>query len=621
MSTLKHIYRCNGNLGNTISFIWVLTFTLLLSFGWLPSQGLGKGSHFIAINSTDKPKYKATFKHFDYVNPDSKKYGNITLSALGSFDSLNPFISKGDSATGMVLLYDLLVEPSGDEHSVGYGRLAEKIYTDKSRTWVAFKIHPKARWHDGKKVTADDLIWTYNILIKEGDPFYKFYYEDVKNVIELPNNTVKFEFSKANQELPFILGQIRVLPKHYWEGKDFSSTDLTPPLGSGPYRIGKIVPGSSVTFERVKDYWGANIPVNKGIYNFDEITYEYYRDQNVMREALKAGKIDFNTENTAKEWAKSYDIRVVREGRLIKKKLPDLNPSGLQALMFNIRNPLFKDPQVRYAINLAFDFEWLNKTFFFNEYIRSSSYFNNSEMAARKLPSPAELKILNQFKGKVPKEVFTKVYNPPKTDGSGNNRDNLKEAVSILRKAGWQVKDGVLTETKTGQQMKFSILTYLPTFEKIFLPFTKNLKRLGIIVNIQVLNPAQFQNKVRDFDFDVLQGGAGQSDSPGNEQLEFWGSKAADTKGSRNYIGIKDPVVDEVIDLITKAKTREELITRVRVLDRILIWSHYVIPQWHYPYLRILYWNKFDIPKKLPKYSFNYLTWSINPSLEKKLDN
>lgn len=580
---------------------------------------MGKGKHYVTIDTKTKPKYSKNFTHFKYTNPNSPKYGKIFLAALDTFNSLNPFIDKGSPADNMALIYDSLMVPSLDEENVSYTRLAEKIYYDDKRTWTAFKIHPQARWHDGKPVTADDLIWTFNTLVEKGTPFYRYYYQDIKKVTKLTTHIVKFDFKKANQEMPYILGQIYVLPKHYWEKNSFYKTDLTPPLGSGPYKIGKIVPGSQIVFERIKNYWGKNIPVNAGTYNFDAISYEYYRDQNIIREALKGGKIDFFSENTAKEWANSYDIKPVKKGQLIKALIPHKNPQGLQALIFNTRKKIFQNPQVRWAIIHAFDFEWLNKNFFFGSYIRSSSYFNNSEMAANKLPDKKELKILNRFKGKLPPEVFTKIYAPPKNDGSGNARKNLRLAQQILSREGWKVKDQVLTHEKTGEKMKFTILVNSSQFENILIPFTRNLKVLGIQANIQVLNPSQFENKIRNFDYDMLQGGFGQSSSPGNEQYDFWGSKAADKPDSRNFTGIKDPIIDSLIDLVVKAQTQEDLIARVRSLDRALIWAHYVIPQWYYPYYRILYWNKFSIPKIRPQYGFKLETWSIDKNLEKKL--
>jgi microcin C transport system substrate-binding protein len=558
-------------------------------------------------------KYGPDFDQFDYVNPNAPKGGTVTFSAIGTFDSFNPYIIKGEAAAGITLLYESLTTQSLDEPFSEYGLLAESIEMPEDRSWVAFTLRPEARWHDGKPVTVDDVIWSLETLKEKGAPFYRYYYKNVKSVEAAGERRVKFTFDQTtNRELPLIIGQLPILPKHYFEGREFDRTTLEPPLGSGPYRIKSFEPGRTVVYERVADYWGANLPVNRGSYNFDEVRYEYYRDANIAMEAFKAGAYDIRQENTSKFWATAYTGPMFDAGWIVKEEIPHQLGTGMQGFAFNLRRPLFQDPKVRQALAYAFDFEWTNRTIMYGQYARTESYFSNTELASDGLPSKAELALLEPFRHQLPKEVFTEVYHAPKTEGEGGNRQNLRTALQLLGEAGWRVEGGKLVNAQ-GQPFRFEILLDGPPFERHTLPFVKNLERLGIEATVRTVDPAQYQNRMTDFDFDVTVEAFGQSLSPGNEQRDYWGSEAAGIPGSRNVIGIKDPVVDHLIDKIIQAPTREDLVTATRALDRVLLWGHYVIPHWHSRTFRVAYWNKFDRPATNPPYGLSLFSWWVDP--------
>ncbi|MCB9990612.1 MAG: ABC transporter substrate-binding protein [Rhodospirillales bacterium] len=568
-------------------------------------------THGIAMHGD--PKYGPDFTHFDYANPDAPKGGTLRMWGNETFDTLNGFSTKGVAADGLGLLYDSLMEKSQDEPFSMYGALAESVETPPDRSWVTFRLRPQAKWNDGKPVTAQDVVWTFETLTTKARPFYKAYYANVQNVEALDEHTVKFTFDMANnRELPLIIGEMPILPQHYWQDKDFEATTLEPPVGSGPYQVGKIVPGRSIEFIRNKDWWGKDLPVFKGRYNFDRITYDYYRDQNISLEALFADEYDFRQEYTAKLWATAYDAPPVKDGRIAKKIIHNGLPQGMQAFAFNMRRDTFKDLNVRKAINYAFDFEWANKQFAYGAYERTGSYFENSEMAATGLPEGRELEILEQFRGQVPDSVFTEEFKLPSTDGSGKNRDNLRTAMKLLDKAGYVMKDGVRTHKDSGEKIEFEVLVANTNaaFERWFQPWKQNLERLGIKANIRIVDASQYINLIMGFDYDVIVASWGQSTSPGNEQREFWGSDRADAPGSRNFIGIKDPVVDALIDMIVSAPTREELVLRCRALDRVLLDKWVVVPNWHLAAWRIAYWDKFGQPETQAPYSLGVMdTW------------
>ena len=568
-------------------------------------------------------KYPAGFRNFDYVNPAAPKGGEVRLATLGSYDSFNGFIIKGESAAGLDLIYDTLMVPSLDEPFSEYCLLCETIEVPEDRSWVVFNLRENARWHDGQPVTVDDVIWTFNTLMEKGDPGYRYYYAGVNKVEKTGPRSVKFTFQPGdNRELPLILGQLVVLPKHYWEGRDFGATTLEPPLGSGPYRIESFEPGRSVTFRRVADYWGAALPVSIGSNNFDTVRYDYYRDETVAIEAFKAGAVDYRDENSSRHWATAYDVPAVKDGRMIKEKLQHGRSAGMQGFAFNLRRPIFQDRRVRQALAYAFDFEWSNKTLFYGEYTRTRSFFQNSELAATGLPQGREREILKEFSSKLPPEIFTTEYNPPVTDGSGNNRTQLLEALGILRQAGWDINPETrkLTNQKTGEAMTFEVLLSSPLFERVVLPMKNNLAQLGIEITVRTVDSAQYIERLNNFDFDMVVSTWGQSLSPGNEQRNFWSSAAADEAGSRNIGGLKDPVVDKLIEMVIAAPTRAELVQRTRALDRVLQWDYIVIPQFHTPVDRVIYWNKFSRPKVVPLQGVSLFTWWVDPAKQAVLD-
>ena len=585
-------------------------FILLIAQNLLAKTNI---SHAIAMHG--EPKYDQNFISVEYVSNNAEKGGNIVRSAIGTYDTFNPFTLKGTSAAGIGLLYESLTVGSSDEAFTEYGLLAKSIEWPDDRSWVTFTLRDEAKWHDGKKITSDDVVWTFNTLMEKGHPFYKYYYGDVSEVIKITENKVKFEFStNTNKELVLIVGQLPVLPKHYWENKNFEETTLDVPIGSGPYKVKSFDAGRSITYELDMDYWGFEnniVPIKVGKDNMGSIRYDYYKDRGVEREAFKSGEIDFFSENTSKEWATGYDIDAVTEGLIKKELIPHENPQGMQAFAFNTRKDIFADKRVRKALSFAFDFEWTNKNLFYGAYKRTDSFFENSELASSGLPSQAELAYLNPYIDQLPKEIFYEEYSNPKTDGSGFIRNELQEATKLLKEAGWKLRDGKL-ENSNGEPFEFEILLVSPAFERIVLPFIDNLEKLGINASLRTIDSSQYQKRIESFDFDMVVFTFSQSLSPGNEQRNFWSSGAADTNGSRNIIGIKNNVIDLLIENLINAKDREDLITISRALDRVLLWNYYVIPQWHISAYRVLYWDMFDQPKQKPKYSLGFDTWWVN---------
>jgi microcin C transport system substrate-binding protein len=559
-------------------------------------------------------KYGPDFTHFDYANPDAPDGGTLVLSAVGSFDSLNPYILKGTPASGLTLTFETLTVGTADEPFSEYGLIAESIEMPEDRSWVIFTLRPEARWHDGEPITVEDVIWSLETLKTKGHPFYRAYYANIAKAEQVGERQVKMTFEEGlvNRELPLIAGQMPVLPKHYYEQVPFDKTTLEPPLGSGPYKIKRLEPGRSIVYERVPDYWGANLPVNRGRNNYDVVRYEYFRDSNVALEAFKAGEYDFRAENESKLWATAYTGPAFDAGLIVKEEVPHERGTGMQGFVFNTRRELFKDPRVRAALAYAFDFEWTNVNLFYGQYSRTESYFSNSELAATGLPSAAELALLEPYRDQLPEEVFTTAYEAPATDGSGNSRANLRAALQLLREAGWAVEDGKLRDA-SGRPFTFEILLVSPAFERIAGPFVQNLQRLGIEARVRTVDTAQYQNRLDEFDFDMAVASWGQSQSPGNEQRDFWSTPAADTAGSRNLAGIKDPVVDALIDGIIQAPTREDLVAATRALDRVLLWGHYVIPHWHIQVERVAYWNKFSHPQITPRFGLDLFAGWIDP--------
>jgi|TARA_B100000315_G_scaffold88482_2_gene81285 microcin C transport system substrate-binding protein len=552
--------------------------------------------HAISMFDSEIPRYPADFRHFDYVNPDAPKGGSLRLASQGSFDSFHPFIPKGNAvSTGAV---ETLLVTSADEPFTGYGLIAEQIEWPRDRSWVIFHIRPEARWHDGTPITAEDVAWSFETLVSQGNPQYRFYYGAVASVEALDAARVRFTFSESgNRELPLIVGQLPILPKHYWATRDFAATTLDPPLGSGPYQITDFEAGRFTVRQRVENYWGKDLAVRRGLNNFGAIRTVFFRDATPIRLALKAGDIDFRQENQAKAWAEDYNVAVVEKGWLKKELVEHRMPTGMQAFVMNTRREQFSDRRVREALTLAFDFEWTNRNLFNGQYTRTASYFSNSDLAAHGKPQGEELAVLEPFREEVPDSVFGDAYTPPVTDGSGWLRDNLRRANTLLKDAGWVVRDLRLVNATTGEPFRFEILLVSPAFERVTLPYVRNLKRLGIEAKVRLVDENQYINRFRQFDFDMMVWVWGQSETPGNEQYEYWSQAAADSQGSRNLAGVRDPVVDELIGLMLRSESREQLNQRTRALDRVLLWGHYVVPHWHIRADRVLYWDKFGIPK------------------------
>jgi len=589
-------------------------FLLVLLLGSALPASAGDFSHALAMNG--QPRYAADFTHFDYVNPDAPKGGTVRLAATGTFDSFNPYIVKGNSADGLGLLFDTLTEQSLDEPFTEYGLLADRIELAKDRSSMTFHLRKEARFHDGSPVTARDVAFTFKSLLAQGNPHYAQYYADVDRVDVLDAQTVTFVFKpQSSQELPLILGQLPVLSEASWQGRDFSASSLDIPVGSGPYRIGEFKAGQRLTFVRDPGYWGRDLPVNTGRHNFDSIIYDYYRDLTVTLEAFKAGEYDFRQEYNSKQWATGYTGPAVDAGLIRTENIPHKLSQGMQAFVFNTRRAIFADPLVRQALNFAFDFEWSNKNLFYGQYDRSTSFFSNSDMAATGLPSKKEKELLEPLG--LPEDVYTKEISLPVSDGSGNIRENLRLAADLLRQAGWSVEEGKLV--KDGRPFVFEMLLVQPDFERVVLPFQRNLARLGITMSVRMVDTSQYLERLRGFDFDMIVSSFPQSLSPGNEQRSFWHSASADMPGSRNYCGIKNPAIDKLVDLVIAAPDRDALILRCKALDRALLWGWYVIPHWHVTSWRVAYWDKFGRPEKPADYGLDFQSWWIDPDKERDL--
>ncbi len=571
-----------------------------------------------ALTLFDDIKYGPAFPHFDYVNPQAPKGGRVRLSAVGSFDSLNPYTFKGE-AIGVAGNETLLVS-SLDEPSTEYGLVAESVWFPPDWSMAVYRLRPEARFHDGKPMTPEDAIWSMTVL-KENHPSYNAYYKNVAKAERTGDNEVTFVFSeKGNRELPLITGQLPILPKHWWTGTDdkgrtrnIAETTLESPLGSGPYRIANVKPGASILLKRDPEYWGKDLPVSIGQDNFDEIEYIFFRDANVAFEAFKGDQYDYRAESSSRNWATGYDFPALREARAVKEEIPLKQVEGMQGWAFNTRREKFADARVRRAFNHAFDFEWANTNLFYGQYIRSRSYFNNSEMEAKGVPTPEELAILEPLKDQLPPEVFTAEYINPVSSNSQERRKNLREASKLLAEAGWNVtRDGgksVLKNAK-GETLTVEFLLDSPLFERIAIPYQQQLELLGVVVTIRTVDSAQYERQTQTFDYDVVVGNWGQSLSPGNEQRDFWGSEAAKRNGSRNLLGVSNPAIDKIVEAVIYASDRKGLIAACRALDRALIWNHYTVPMWFIPYERIAYWNRFGRPEKTPDYSIGFpTTW------------
>lgn len=571
------------------------------------------------ISLSGNLKYPATFEHLDYVSADAKKGGKLVLHSIGSFDQMNPFVLKGTAPFGIdSFVFETLAESSLDEPFAQYGLIVKDIEIAADKLSVIFTLNEKARFSDGSPVTVDDIAFSLATLkSNQAHPFYSYYYKDIAGSDILDGKRIRFRFTQANRELFMIATQIPVLSKEYYTRIGFGEkidqkNILQPPVASGPYVVSNVNPGKSITYKRNPDYWGKDHPMRKGMFNFDEIIIKYYKDPVVALEAFKAGEFDFMMVNIAKQWVRDMQGEKFGQGGIVKKIFPHSNNAGLQGFLMNTRKPIFADRRVREAMGLAFDFEWTNRSLFFGQYIRSNSFFSNSYLAATGLPSGEELALLEKYRNQLPSEVFTTPLTAPATVGKSGLRDNLRRAKRLLAEAGWKIKDGVL-KNQADEAFNFEILLSSATFERVMAPYVKNLEKLGIQVRYRTIDPTLYEERLQKFDFDMIVHVYGQSQSPGNEQRNFWHSASAAKNGSNNYAGISSPVVDFLVDKIIYATTQEELTVACKALDRVLWYGYYLVPNWYMNGYRVSYYEKFAQHEKLPLY-YNYLqllmTWS-----------
>jgi len=597
-----------------------------------PAPSLPQEEWLTSSSLIDTEAEHQAFERYSYVNPDAPKGGTLNSAAFGTFDSFNPFIVRGTPAAGFTefggLLWDTLMQQSPDEPGTSHPLVAEAFKYPADYSSATYRINPAARWHDGKPITAEDVIWSFNTL-KEISPSYNRYYTNVTEAVALSEREVEFRFDQTgNRELPHIMGDLAVLPKHWWEGenekgerRDIRRPLLEMPLGSGAYRVESFQPGSRITWRRVEDYWGATLPVNIGRNNFDRLVYTYFQDDNAeFLGFTKGGVEDMRRELSTRRWAVEYNFPAFERGDVVKREFTSGGIQQMQAFVFNMRHERFRDRRVRHALTLAYNFEEQNRLQFFGLNKRLSSYFQNSELASSGLPTGRELEILEAYRDKLPPELFTEEFRLPAFDSSQASRDNLREAARLFGEAGWIIRDGRMVNKETGEQFRIEFLGGSPTAEIITGGLIENLRRLGIAASLRIVDTSQYIQRYQAFEFDAVTAGFPQSESPGNEQRDYWSSQAADTPGSRNIPGIKDPVVDALIDRIIFAKDREELVAATRALDRVLLWNYYTVPQYFQPTMRYAYWNKFGIPEKQPRYTgIDPMSWWVLPDRESAL--
>jgi microcin C transport system substrate-binding protein len=559
------------------------------------------------------------YSHFPWVNPDAPKGGEVVLGAVGTFDDFNPFIIRGTPPAGVAAVYDTLLVPNPDEPAASYGRLAETIELPADKSWVAFDLRPGAKFWDGTAVTAQDVAWTFDTLRSQGRPFYAQYYAGVDHVETDGARRVVFRFkSPGNRELPAILGELPVLPQHWWKGRDFSAPLSDPPLGSGPYRVDHAEFGRTLVMRRVPDYWGRDMPFERGLDNFETIRTEYFRDPSVAFEAFKAGQSDWRRETSSLLWSTGYDFPAARQGLVVKKAFPATEITPMQGFGFNLRRPLFKDARVREALAQVFDFEWSNRTFFYGLYHRTGSFFAGSDFAATGVPTGDELKLLEPFRAQLPPDLFSKPFVLAKTDGTGNNPAGLKRAYELLRAAGWTLKDHKLVDPE-GEQFGFELLLDDPRFERIALPWLQQLGRLGIAAHVRTVDPSQYQQRIETFDYDATEVIFGESESPGNEQYDYWSCQAARSQGSGNIMGVCSPVIDALIGRVVGAQDKAQLVAATRALDRVLLWSWVLVPQFYLDQVWVAYWDRFGYPAQPVRTGTEFSAWWIDPAKAAKI--
>lgn len=588
----------------------LLLFFIFLSFISFQNLSYAEEVHGIAMHG--KPKYESNFTNLDYVNPNAPKGGVVKFGSYGSFDNLNRVAFKGSKAAGLGYVNDTLMRRVWDEAFTMYGLIAEYVEMPEDRSSITFYLNPKATFHDGSPITRDDVLFSLETFQTKGTPNQKKTYGKVISTEMIGDNGIKMTFvDNEDKELPLIVaGFLPIIPKKFYSNIDVTKTFLDIPLGSGPYAIDNVDPGRQITYTRVENYWAKDLPVNKGLYNFDKIIYDYYKDSNVLVEAFKVNEYDFRREYNVKRWLSEYNFKAVQSGEVVLEEMNNDRPVGMNGLVLNTRKEIFNNRKVRLALSYAYDHEWINKTIYQNAYVRTDSYFDNSPLASSGLPSEQELELLNPWKDQLPKEIFTENFVPPSTDGSGNDRTNLLKAKNILEQEGWIIENGKLT--KNGEEFTFEFLIVSPSDEKIALAYQSNLKKLGITMEVRTVDSSQYQARLLNYDFDMIKRYWGVSLSPGNEQQFYWGSEVGKKDGSRNYAGIDSPVVDALIKNLINATDREELTTAIHALDRVLLWGHYVVPLYHSNKDRIAYWNFFEYPDKIPLYGIVIESWWLN---------
>lgn len=632
-----------GRLGTAMtSILFASAFTLLAAV--LPSAGIHaqedskpniNPAPTVAVDETDLAplttrshgislygdlKYGPDFHHFDYVNPDAPKGGKLLQSSIVAFDTLNPFTLKGNAAAGIGLIYDSLMVSSADEPSSMYGLIAREVELPQDRSFAIFHLDPRAKFQDGSDITAEDVKFSYEILLEKGSPVYRQVFSQIEGAEIIDELTVKFTFKPGNnRETPLTVAGISIMPKKFWDGKDFAKTTFEIPVGSGAYKVASIEAGRRITYERDPNYWAANLPVNRGQNNFDTIQYDTYLDPEVQRQAFLAGEYMIRSEHSSRDWNTAYNTPAVERGDIQKEFMPDNLPVGMQAYVMNNRLPIFSDQRVRRALQYGFDFQWLNRAMFYGAYSRTDSFFVNSELAATGIPTGDELALLEPYRDQLPARLFTEPYTLPDFDAPNGRREALREAMTLLNEAGWEVRDKVLVNKETGQPFRFELIIRQPGLEKIALVVKSRLKQLGVEMDIRLIDTGQWVNRIQAFDFEVTTFWWQQSLTPGNEQRVFWSSEAADQPGSRNFAGIKNPVVDAMIENITSANSWEELVAATRALDRVLLWGDYVIPQYYLGGDRMVWWNIFGRPDEVPLQGMSVMRWWIDPDKAAKL--
>jgi len=570
-----------------------------------------------AIAEFGEPMYGPDMPHWPYANPEAPKGGRVVLGAFGTYDSLNTYILRGQWPAGIGLIGDSLMVGSGDELVSAYGLIAETVEYPDDKSWMVFNLRGQARWHDGKPITADDFVFSFDTIRQHGRPFLKSFYDDIDQVTALDERRLKVTFKTRNTMKPLMAAAgLSPLPRHWWTqpGRDITQTTLEPILGSGAYRIKAMDPGRAITYERVKDYWAADLPVSRGMNNFDEIRYDYYLDDTVMFEAFLAGRIDFRQENRAQRWAAGYDTGEVKAGRIVKRDPPDKSPRGTYGYIFNTRRPQFQDARVRRALNHLYDFESIQRTLLYGQYRRIESWFPNSEYGAQGRPTPEEAAILAPYKDKVPPEALTEDFTPPVNDGNRLDRENIRKATALFKEAGWEVRGGKLTKTDTGEVFRLEFLLSNPTLERVTAPYVQILRRAGIDAAIRVVDTAQYDVRTDDYDYDVVMVALNFFPPPGTELRGFFHSAVADVRGQGNFAGIKDPVVDELIEKIIQGKDLPTIEATTRALDRALLWGWYQVPLYYNDVSWLAFWNKFAWPERMAKYSHGFpATWWVDP--------